>query len=32
LQDRYYTQYKKAPTFAVRCECSDHHLPKRSAL
>src|SRR6476661_8560629 len=32
LKYPYSTQYKKAPTFAVGCDCSDHHLPKRSAV
>jgi len=28
----HYTQYKKPPTFAVRCESSHHDLPKKSAF
>jgi hypothetical protein len=31
LQNHHYTQYKKAPTFAVRCEWFEHHTYRKGA-
>jgi hypothetical protein len=31
LQNRGYTQYQKAPTFAVSCESSEQHSYRRGA-